>query len=77
MRPMSLTVSLVVIGVVIAFGAGMRWQHNKRTWADWRLARTGQRNYGRLRWFTLWAVVVFLIFLGAYLIGLVRIAGTG
>jgi uncharacterized membrane protein YidH (DUF202 family) len=72
---MSLTVGLVVIGVVIAFGAGMRWQHNKRTWADYRLARTGHRNFARLRWVTLWAVVVFLILLGAYLMGLLRMAG--
>jgi hypothetical protein len=74
---MSLTVGLVVIGVVIAFGAGMRWQHNKRTWSDYRLARTGHRNFGRLRWVTLTAAVGFLVLLGAYVLGLLRMAGGG
>ncbi|HEY8457259.1 MAG TPA: hypothetical protein VIL34_16830 [Actinopolymorphaceae bacterium] len=70
---MTMTVGLVVAGVVLAFIAGRRYQHSKRTWSDWRVARTGERNFRKMRWSALKAAVIAAILLGAYLIGIVRL----
>ena len=77
MPPMVVTLGLVILGAVIAFAAGSRWRHNKRTWADHRLARTSKATYGRLRWTTLTVAAGFIVLLAAYLIGLARMAVGG
>jgi hypothetical protein len=77
MPPMGVTLGLVIIGAVIAFAAGSRWRHSKRTWADYRLARTSKGTYGRLRWTTITVAAGFIIILAAYLIGVARMAMGG
>ncbi|HZC27879.1 MAG TPA: hypothetical protein VE287_12700 [Actinopolymorphaceae bacterium] len=74
---MVLTLGLVIIGVVIAFAAGSRWRHSRRTWADHKLARSSKSTYGRLRWTSLTVAAGFIIILAAYLIGLARMAVGG
>jgi hypothetical protein len=76
-RVESVTAVLVLIGAAIAFVAGARWQHTKRTWADHRLARTGERNFRKMRWTTSWAAAVVAVFLVAYLLGVVNLAVNG
>lgn len=69
---------LIVAGVVIAFRAGYAWRHHKRTWADHKIARTGEKKLRKLRWKTLFdgilavaGIVGFLVIIawGTHLAG--------
>jgi ABC-type Fe3+ transport system permease subunit len=55
------TVVLVIIAVVIAFWAGDRWRHNKRTWADHKLTSDGLKSLRKLRWVTFKAAVAAIV----------------
>ncbi|MGH3488586.1 MAG: hypothetical protein ACRDP8_11840 [Actinopolymorphaceae bacterium] len=71
---MALTVGLALLGVVIAFGAGKRWQHSRRAIADHKLARTGVRTMRRNKWVSFRAAVVIVVLLVAYLVGMYNLA---
>lgn len=68
------SVVLLLVGVVIAFVAGKRWQHIQRATADYRLARTGLRTTRKTRLLSLRAVSIAIILLAAYLIGTFQLA---
>jgi heme/copper-type cytochrome/quinol oxidase subunit 2 len=51
------TLVLVIAGAVLAFLAGSAWRHNRRTWADHRGAKAGEKALRKLRWFTLKAAL--------------------
>ena len=55
------TVFLAIVAAVIAFWAGSRWRHNKRTWADHKLTAEGLRSLRKLRWVTLKAAVAAIV----------------
>jgi ABC-type Fe3+ transport system permease subunit len=77
MRRMALTVGLALLGVVIAFGAGQRWQHSRRAIADHKLARTGVRTMRRNKWLSFRAAVVIALLLVAYLVGMFNLVLNG
>ncbi|MEQ7122918.1 hypothetical protein ABN034_00215 [Actinopolymorpha sp. B11F2] len=74
---MALTVGLALLGVVIAFGAGKRWQHSRRAVADHKLARTGVRTMRRNKWLSFRASLVIVVLLVAYLVGVFNLAIDG
>ena len=65
----SATTVLIIIAAVIAFWAGRRWQHNSRTWQDHRKAAILAKDFGTLRWKTLWAALLAAVLLAGYLAG--------
>jgi heme A synthase len=74
MRRMALTVGLALLGVIVAFGAGKRWQHSRRAIADHKLARTGVRTMRRNKWVSFRATAVIAVLLAAYLVGMYNVA---
>jgi ABC-type dipeptide/oligopeptide/nickel transport system permease component len=63
------TLILVIFAVLIAFWAGSRWRHNRRTWADHKLTVGGVKSLRKLRWVTLKAALVALVATLLYLVG--------
>lgn len=46
----SVPLVLLVIGVFIAFWAGDKWRHYRRSWADHRAARDAVKKANAVRW---------------------------
>jgi hypothetical protein len=65
----SVPLVLLIIGAFIAFWAGDKWRHYRRSWADHRAARDVARKANVVRWVAFraaWvAVVVTLLYLVA------------
>jgi hypothetical protein len=68
------SVVVLVVGLVVAFVAGKRWQRVQRATADYRLARTGLRTARKAQLLSLRAVSIVLILLLAYLLGMFKLA---
>jgi len=63
------TLLLVLIGVVIAFWAGSRWRHHRRTWSDHRSTRALEKTMRKTRWVTFRAALVAVAATFVYLLG--------
>lgn len=61
----SVPLILLVIGAFIAFWAGDKWRHYRRSWADHKAAREAAKNANAARWLAFQAawVAVFLTLL--------------
>lgn len=49
---------LVLVGIVVAFWAGMRWRHNTLAWQTHRVQAGRARDARAAKWTAFWAVVV-------------------
>jgi hypothetical protein len=70
------TLVLVIAAVAIAFWAGSRWRHNKRTWSDYQVAKSATKTLQKKRWVTfkaallaIAATMVYLFATGAITLG--------
>jgi hypothetical protein len=65
----SVPLVLLLIGVFIAFWAGDKWRHYRRSWADHRAAKKAMKDANAVRWLAFraawFALAVTLLYLVA------------
>ena len=49
---------LVVVGIVVAFWAGMHWRHNTLAWQTHRVQAGRERDARKTKWVTFWAMII-------------------
>jgi hypothetical protein len=62
--PTVVVVSLVA--VFLAFRAGSRWRHHRRTWSDHRVAKAATKKLGKTRWSVLKVALIAVLALLLY-----------
>jgi len=59
---------LILIGIVVAYWAGMRWRHNTLAWQTHRVQAGREKDARAAKWTTFWAVIVSTAILVGYML---------
>ena len=59
---------MILIGIVVAYWAGMRWRHNTLAWQTHRVQAGREKDARAAKWTTFWAVIVSTAILVGYML---------
>lgn len=58
---------MVLVGIAVAFWAGMRWRHNSLAWQTHKVQAGRARDARSAKWTSFWAVIVSSAILVLYI----------